>query len=151
MPSQRARTAWDLARFDAHNDAPQSTAAENGPAAGAAASMIAEAERIAATLEPELKQVIDTTMEQVAEIEDEALRDIRELTQRADRDAQAALDRSARLVGSLETLTRTVAEVTSALRADMDDVIDSLQRLREVRIDVPEAANTAPIQASQSR
>lgn len=103
--------------------------------------MIAEAERIAATLEPALKQVIDTTMEQVAEIEHEALRDARELAQRADRDSQAALERAARLVSSLEALTGTVADVTSALRTDMDDVIDCLQRLREVRIAVPEAAN----------
>ena len=71
--------------------------------------MMPETERIAAALEPELREVIDMTMERVAEIEQETMREARELMASAGQNSQEALDRSSRLVNSVEVLTGTVS------------------------------------------
>ena len=64
--------------------------------------MMPETERIAAALEPELRRVIDMTMERVAEIEQETMREARELMASAGQNSQEAIDRSSRLVNSLD-------------------------------------------------
>ena len=100
--------------------------------------MIAETERIAAALEPELREVIDMTMERVAEIEQETMREARELMVSAGQNSQEALDRSSRLVNSLDALTGTVSQVTSALRTEVDDVTESLRGLHGLKVELPE-------------
>lgn len=97
-----------------------------------------ETERIAAALEPELRRVIDMTMEQVAEIERETMRGARELMVSAGQNSKEALDRSARLVSSLEAMTGTVSQVTSTLRTEVDDVTAALRGLHELKVELPE-------------
>jgi hypothetical protein len=100
--------------------------------------MMPETERIAAALEPELRRVIDMTMERVAEIERETIRGARELMVSAGQNSKEALDRSSRLVHSLEVMTGTVSQVTSTLRTEVDDVTAALRGLHGLKVDLPE-------------
>lgn len=106
--------------------------------------MMPETERIAAALEPELRRVIDMTMERVAEIEQETMRGTRELMVSAGQNSQEALDRSSRLVNSLDALTGTVSQVTSALRTEVDDVTESLRGLHGLKVELPEEPSPDP-------
>lgn len=109
------------------------------PAQGAGApALLAETERIAAALEPQLREVIDTTMRRVAEVERQTLEQAREATVSTEQASHDALERSSRLVESLETLTGSVGEVTSRLQAEFDEVTRSLRGLREAQVRLPE-------------
>src|SRR5687767_10360107 len=123
-PSQRQGTPPDLARSDPHTHAPPVDPAANRPGDGTAHPMLAETERIAASLEPELRRVIDMTMERVAQIEQETMRGAREQMAASQQNSQEVIDRSSRLGNSAEILTGTVNEMTSALRAEVDEVTD---------------------------
>ena len=100
--------------------------------------MMPETERIAAALEPALREVIDMTMERVAKIEQETMREARELMASAGQNSQEALDHSSRLVSSVEILSDTVAQVTSNLRTEVDDVTASLRGLHGLKVELPE-------------
>jgi hypothetical protein len=100
--------------------------------------MMPETERIAAALEPELRRVIDMTMERIVEIEQETMRGAREMMVSAGENSQAALDRSSRVVTSLDALDGTVSRVTSALRAEVDDVAAALRGLHRLQVELPE-------------
>jgi hypothetical protein len=100
-------------------------------------ALLAETERIAAALEPQLRQVIDTTMQRVAEIERQTRDEAMQATASTEHASRDALERSSRLVDDLETLTGTVGQVTSRLRAEFDDVTRSLRGLREARVQLP--------------
>ena len=100
--------------------------------------MLAETERVASALEPQLREVIDTTMRRVAEIERQTRDEAMQVTVSTKKDSDDALERSSRLVESLETLTGTVGEVTERLRTECDDVTRSLRGLREAQIQLPE-------------
>jgi hypothetical protein len=106
--------------------------------------MMAETERIAAALEPELRRVIDMTMDRVAEIERETMRGARELMASAGQNSKEALDRSSRLVNSLDALTGTVNQVTSALRTEVDDVTESLRGLHGLNVELPKEPSPDP-------
>ena len=101
-------------------------------------ALLAETERVAAALEPQLREVIDTTMRRVAEVERQTLEEARQATAATEEVSQDTLQRSSRLVDDLETLTGTVGEVTSRLRAEFDDVTRSLRELREAQVQLPE-------------
>lgn len=105
---------------------------------GGTPALLAETERIAAALEPQLRQVIDTTMQRVAEIERQTRDEAMQATASTEHASRDALERSSRLVDSLEILTGTVGQVTSRLRAEFDDVTRSLRGLHEARIELPE-------------
>ena len=97
-----------------------------------------ETERIAAALEPALREVIDMTMERVAKIEQETMREARELMVSAGQNSKEALDRSSRLVNSLDALTGRVTQVTSVLRTEVDEVTESLRGLHGLKVELPE-------------
>ena len=103
-----------------------------------------ETDRIAAALEPELRRVIDMTMERVAEIEQETMRGARELMAASRQNSQEVIDRSSRLGNSAEILTGTVNEMTSALRAEVDDVTASLRSLHGLKVELPEEPSPEP-------
>lgn len=107
-------------------------------------ALLAETERIASALEPQLREVIDTTMRRVAEIERQTRDEAMKVTVSTRKDSDDALERSSRLVESLETLTGTVGEVTSRLRAEFDDVTRSLRGLREAQIQLQPPAVEGP-------
>lgn len=111
-----------------------------------------ETERIAAALEPELRRVIDMTMDRVAKIERETMRGTRELMTSAGENSKEALDRSSRLVDSLDALTGTVNKVTSALRTEVDDVTQSLRGLHGLNVELPEemTGNASHSEAQQA-
>ena len=106
--------------------------------------MMPETERIAAALEPELRRVIDMTMERVAEIEQETMRGARELMAASQQNSQEVIDRSSRLGSSAEILTGTVNEMTSALRAEVDGVTDSLRSLHGLKVELPAEPSPEP-------
>ena len=126
--SQRPGTAPDLAGSDPDTPAP----------------MMPETERIAAALEPELRRVIDMTMERVAEIEQKTMRGARELMASSRQNSQEVIDRSARLGDRAEILIGTVNEMTPALRAEVDDVTDSLRSLHGLKVELPEEPSQEP-------
>ena len=123
-------TARDLARSDTDKNA--------GRTADGTPAVLAETEHISAALGPELQRVIDTTMERVAEIERQTLNEARDLMVSSEHDSRDALERSSRLVKSLEALTGTVSHVTSTLRTEVDEVTEALRGLRESRVQLPE-------------
>lgn len=113
---------------------------------GGAPALLAETERIAAALEPQLRQVIDTTMRRVAEVERQTLEEARKATASTEEASHDALERSSRLLDSLEVLTGSVGQVTTRLQAEFDDVTRSLRDLRGTRIDLPEELVPEPEQ-----
>ena len=123
-------TTRDLARFDTDKNA--------GRTADGTPAVLAETEHISAALGPELQRVIDTTMERVAEIERQTLHEAQDLMVSSEHDSRDALERSSRLVKSLEALTGTVSHVTSTLRTEVDEVTEALRGLRESRVQLPE-------------
>lgn len=116
---------------------------------GGTPALLAETERIAAALEPQLRQVIDTTMQRVAEIERQTRDEAMQATASTEHASRDALERSSRLVDSLEILTGTVGQVTSRLRAEFDDVTRSLRGLHEARIELPEELLPPPVAGAQ--
>ena len=116
---------------------------------GGTPALLAETERIAAALEPQLRQVIDTTMQRVAEIERQTRDEAMQATASTEHASRDALERSSRLVDSLEILTGTVGQVTSRLRAEFDDVTRSLRGLHEARIELPEELLPPRVAAAQ--
>jgi hypothetical protein len=103
-----------------------------------------ETERIAAALEPALREVIDMTMERVAEIEQETMREARELMASAGQNSKEALDRSSRLVNSVDALTGRVTQVTSVLRTEVDEVTESLRGLHGLKVELPQEMPEPP-------
>jgi hypothetical protein len=92
--------------------------------------------------ESESRPVIDTAAAHVAEIKSSAVQEARELISRSlqgEREAfSSTLNRSSRLTSTGDVLAGTVAEMTSALRTQVDDVIEALRALREVVAEWPE-------------
>jgi hypothetical protein len=137
-----------LPQSDIDNQAAQVTAAQDGSAPGAPRAMLAETKQIAASLEPELRRVIDMTMDRVAEIERQTLHEARQLMASSEHDSQDAVERSSRLVNSLEALTGTVNEVTSALRTEADEVTEALRALHGLNVELPQMQRERPTSAA---
>ena len=90
----------------------------------------------ASAAEPEPRPVIDTAAAHVAEIKSSAVQEARELIARSLQDEReafsSALEHSARLTSTVDAIAGTVAEITSVLRTQLDEVIEALRALREV-------------------
>jgi ABC-type transporter Mla subunit MlaD len=102
-------------------------------------------EHLLASIEPELKEVIDTAVARVAEVELTAVQQAQQLIARSEQEAReacgSALERSSELVSRLEILAAAVTDMSSALRAATDDVVESLRGVRQSLADLPTEAD----------
>jgi hypothetical protein len=106
-----------------------------------APAAVAEAERIAAVLEPELTRIVNLTMERVAAIEQQSTREAREEMAASEQDSREAVERSSRLVESVNAATGTVGEMTSALQTEIEQVTAALRGLHGLRVQMPEPSD----------
>jgi len=97
----------------------------------------AGAERIAAALEPELTRIIDMTMERVAAIEQQSTREAREAMAESEQDSRDALERSSRVVETVDAVTGTVGKMTAALQTEVEQVAAALRGLQGLRMRLP--------------
>jgi len=105
---------------------------------GGASALPAETERIAAALEPELRRIVDMTMERVAAIEQQSMREARDAMAASEKDSREALERSSRLVDSVDAVTGTLGEMTLALQAEVEAVTGTLRGLHGLRVRLPD-------------
>ena len=130
--------------FPTQNTARQAAPSEGNPL---------DPQHLLATIEPELKEVIDAAVARVAEVELTAVEQAQQLVARSDREAReaygSALAHSSELVGRVEVVAAVVSDMSSALRAEIDGLLESLRGIHESLADWPTEADQADLIVSR--